>query len=87
MAGLKCKCGNRLSNTDVPSKNIILVYEKSYVQHVIDTQKKILLINFETLKDEKFEFWYCPKCKRVMKVENIPCGKVVSRFIKNNKRA
>ena len=79
MAKLKCLCGNSLSNTDSPSKNIVHIYKKCEVDETITNAPQIRLIDFE-LFDRPFEYWYCPSCQRIHKVENVPCGNVLASY-------
>ena len=80
MARLKCTCGNGMSNSNDPSENIVAIYPKEDVGKALGKEPEMRLIDFDTL-DWEYEYWYCPECKRIHKVENIPCGKVVARFI------
>lgn len=82
MAKLKCTCGNGMSNSNDPNEYIISVYKKIDVENALKEEPQMRLIDFDTL-DWDYEYWYCPECGRVHKVENIPCGKVVERLIKN----
>lgn len=82
MAKLKCTCGNGMSNSNDPNEYTISVYKKSDVENAVNEEPQMRLIDFDTL-DWDYEYWYCPECGRVHKVENIPCGKVVKRLIKN----
>ena len=80
MARLMCSCGTGLSNSDVPSKNILYVFAKSDVDEAILSDANITLYDFETGIEDAVEYWYCPNCKRVSVVENVPDGKVVGRY-------
>lgn len=80
MARLMCSCGAGLSNSDVPSNNVLYVFAKSDVDGAILSDANITLYDFETGIEDAFEYWYCPNCKRVSVVENIPAGKVVGRY-------
>ena len=80
MSKLKCICGNGMSNSDAPSKNILKVFRKSHVKTALKKKPDITLFNFETSDSDGFEYWYCPNCKRVHVVENIPNGTVVKRY-------
>ena len=81
MAILKCTCGNGMSNSNDPNDYIVNVYKKSDVDDILKDDPQIRLIDFDTL-DWEYEYWYCPECGRLHIVENIPCGKVVKRYIK-----
>ena len=83
MSKLKCTCGNGMSNSNDPNEYIIKVYKKSDIENAIKENYNVRLIDFDTL-DWDYEYWYCPKCDRIHKVENIPCGKVVKRFAKSS---
>ena len=48
MARLMCSCGTGLSNSDVPSKNILYVFAKSDVDEAILSDANITLYDFET---------------------------------------
>ena len=86
MAKLKCTCGNGMSNSNDPNEYTISVYKKTDVENTLKGEPQIRLIDFDTL-DWDYEYWYCPKCGRIHKVENIPCGKVVERLMKNTDNA
>lgn len=79
MARLKCECGNGMNNSNDPSENIINVYKKSDVDEALKENSKIRLIDFEMM-DWDYEYWYCPICKRIHKVENESCGNVVEIY-------
>lgn len=80
MARLKCTCGNGLSNSDVPSENIINVLREKTINAVLQKTPKISLFDFETSEDNEYEYWYCPACKRVHVVEKAPSGMVVKKY-------
>ncbi len=64
MAGLLCLCGNGMSNTTVPSDSIIEIYRPGDITLAIDQETKLI-----DLWDEKIEYWYCHKCKRITLIE------------------
>ncbi len=80
MARLKCICGEGLSNTNVPSENIVQLFKLSEVEKALAANSGITLFDYETSLNEDFEFWYCSVCKRVYVVENIPNGKIVASY-------
>jgi len=80
MARLMCSCGDGLSNSDVPSNNVLYVFAKLEVDGALLSDANITLYDFETGIEDAFEFWYCPNCKRVSVVESVPDGKVVVRY-------
>lgn len=80
MSKLKCTCGNGMSNSNVPSINIINVFKEANVKSALDESPKVTLFDFETSDSDGFEYWYCQDCKRVHVVENIPNGTVVKRY-------
>ena len=80
MSKLKCICGNGMSNSDVPSENIISVFRETNVKHAFEKTPKVSLFDFETSNSDGYEYWYCPNCKRVHVVENVPNGLVVKRY-------
>ena len=80
MSRLKCICGNSMSNTNVPSNNIINVFQEKKVKESLDKNPKISLYDYETTGDYNYEYWYCPDCKRVLVVENNPKGKVERKY-------
>ncbi len=84
MAGIKCRCGNILSNVDCPSPNIIQIFSSKEVNDFINKNPEMLLIDFETAFDRKYKYWYCDVCERVYEVQNIPLGRVRRSYIINN---
>lgn len=84
MARLMCSCGAGLSNSNAPSNNVLYVFAKPDVDDVLFSDANITLYDFETGIEDDFEFWYCPKCKRVSVVENVPGGRVVERYSVNS---
>ena len=55
---------------------------KSEVDAVLAKDSEITVFDFETEEvNKEYEYWYCPVCKRVHMVENIPLGKVVKSYI------
>lgn len=64
MAGLLCLCGNGMSNTTVPSDSIIEIYRPRDIALAIHQETKLI-----DLWDEKTEYWYCQKCKRVTLIQ------------------
>lgn len=69
-----------MSNSDVPSKNIINVFREANVKLALGKTPKVSLFDFETSNSDGYEYWYCPNCKRVHVVENVPNGQVVKRY-------
>lgn len=86
MARIKCVCGNRMSNSDAPSKNILNVFKRTDVKSALKETPNISLFDFETSQTENFEYWYCTECKRVHVVEKIPNGKVIRRYKNINEK-
>ena len=80
MSRLKCICGNSMSNTDVPSNNIINVFQEKKVKEAFEKNPEISLFDYETTRVDNNEYWYCPECKRVLVVENNPKGKVERKY-------
>lgn len=80
MSKLKCTCGNGMSNSDVPSINIIRVFKEANIKLALDETPNVTLFDYETSDGDGFEYWYCQDCKRVHVVENIPNGTVVRRY-------
>lgn len=80
MARLKCTCGNGLSNSDVPSENIINVFREKTINAVLQKTPKISLFDFETSECNEYEYWYCPACQRIHVVEKVPNGMVVKKY-------
>ena len=68
MARLGCLCGNSLSNSDCPSANIIEVYYKDDVAKQIAEDQKLSFWDYYC-EDRDYDFWFCPKCKRVYQVD------------------
>ena len=55
---------------------------KSDVANTTEKDPEITLFDFETeVVNREYEYWYCPVCKRIHMVENVPSGKVVKRYI------
>lgn len=80
MARLMCSCGAGLSNSNAPSNNVLYLFAKSDVDSALLSDKNITLYDYETGNEDEFEFWYCPSCKRVSVVENVPNGRVIGRY-------
>ena len=60
MAGLLCICGNGMSSSMAPSENLAEIYTKEALEKVVAEGMELL-----DLMDEDWEYWFCPKCKRV----------------------
>lgn len=80
MSKLKCICGNGMSSSDVPSKNIVYVFKEDSIKSTLEKTPRITLFDYETSEGEGFEYWYCTECKRFHVVENIPNGTVIKRY-------
>ena len=81
MAKLQCSCGNSMSNSTVPSKDIVFVFKKSVLLETMKKDSNISLFDFETSDfNSKFEYWYCSDCKRIHVVDNSSDGRVVDTY-------
>lgn len=93
MATLLCKCGEGMHTTDCPSPYIVDIYYKSEADKAISNDPNITLHNFLLGWDEKngcnheymdrpepVDYWFCPVCKRVYEVQNIPHGRWLRIF-------
>lgn len=87
MAQLRCKCGAYMTKTDCPSPCSLNIFYKKEVDDAIRSDSDIMLHNFLSGWDEKndckhtymnrtepVDYWFCPTCKRVYEVQNIPHG-------------
>ncbi len=86
MARLKCTCGAGMSNSDVPSNNILSVFNASDIDLTLKNTPSISLFDYETSRDNNYEYWRCSVCKRVHVVENVPNGIVVTVFKVSGKK-
>lgn len=65
MGRVGCICGNILSNSDCPSKDILHVYLVEKVNRMLEADPEITLWDFYTTYDPIYQYWYCDECKRV----------------------
>ena len=97
MATLLCKCGEGMHTTDCPSPYIVDIYYKAEADKAINDDPNITLHNFLIDWDEKnncqrrfmkrtepVDYWFCPVCKRVYEVQNIPHGRWLRIYKKTN---
>ncbi|MCM3748356.1 hypothetical protein M3223_13450 [Paenibacillus pasadenensis] len=68
----KCKCGEVLSNTQVPNDIELIVYTDREFEAVLGVDC------IENIPDPKYEVWKCPICERVMIFDGI---KLVKTYI------
>ncbi|MCR4720528.1 MAG: hypothetical protein K5655_02285 [Lachnospiraceae bacterium] len=93
MSQLGCRCGERMSRTDCPSKYILYVYYESEIKNALKDNPSLSLNDFLTAWDsvknckkvyqvrkEAVDYWYCPVCKRVYEVQNKPDGRWLRIF-------
>lgn len=66
MARVGCICGNVLSNSDCPSKDVIYIYFRKDVDVAILTNPSITLWDFYSI-DSPYVYFYCHNCGRVYK--------------------
>lgn len=59
MAGMKCNCGNILSNTRSPNDVQLRVYTDSEYEEILGLESIADII------PPKFDVWRCPKCERI----------------------
>ncbi len=76
MSRLCCLCGNAMSNSDVPSDSIALIYTSSYISKCIAVQLALL-----DLWDDNYECWYCQKCKRITVIDR-KTGKYLRSYLR-----
>ena len=82
MSKIQCTCGESLRNSSSPSPNLLTVFSINTVQQCLHRRPDITLFEFETEENERdYEYWYCPQCKRVHIVENIPMGNIVKHYV------
>ena len=97
MAQLGCRCGERMYTSDDPSPYIVDIYFKTETDKAINDDPKTTLHNFMLGWDEKndcqreymerqepVDYWFCPVCKRVYEVQNIPHGRWLRIYKKSN---
>ncbi len=97
MAQLGCRCGERMYTSDDPCPYIVDIYYKAEVDNAISDDPDITLHNFMLGWDEKndcqreymerpepVEYWFCPVCKRVYEVQNIPGGRWLRIYKRSN---
>lgn len=65
MSGLKCLCGKNMHFIEVPSEVIVGLYTDKIIENAIQTNA--LLVD---LYDDDYEYWYCPKCKRITEISH-----------------
>ena len=88
MSQLSCKCGKGMYKTDCPSEYSVYIYYESEVEKAIQENPSVSLVDFLTNWDtvhncskvytdrkEPVEYWFCPSCKRVYEVQDIPRGR------------
>lgn len=88
MSQLGCKCGERMTKTDCPSPCSIAIFYKEEIDNAIRGDSSITLHDFLSGWDAKnyrpcsfmarpvpVDYWFCPACKRVYEVQNIPQGR------------
>lgn len=88
MAQLGCRCGERMTKTFCPSPCTLDIFSKEEIDKAINEEPFIALHNFLEGWDEKndckkeymdrpepVDYWFCPVCKRVYEVQNIPHGR------------
>ena len=79
--------------TDCPSEYSLFIYSSSEVEETLQENPAVMLIDFLTNWDsthdrakeymnrkEPVEYWFCPSCKRVYEVQNIPHGRWLRIF-------
>lgn len=100
MAGLLCRCGEGMYRSDDPSPYIVYIYYRAEADKAISYDPSITLNNFLTNWDEKkdcrrkfmdrtepVEYCFCPVCKRVYEVQNIPQGRWLRIYKKSDAAA
>ena len=95
MAQLGCKCGERMTKTDCPSPCSLYIFYKEEVDRAIYDNPNIMLHDFLSGWDvlnncqhdfmdrpEPVDYWFCPVCKRVYEVQDVPHGRWIRVFKK-----
>lgn len=59
MAGMKCKCGNILSNTKAPNDIQLRVYTDKEYEEILG------LNSIRDILPPKIDVWRCPLCERI----------------------
>ena len=93
MSQLSGRCGEGMYKTDCPSQYSLFIYYADEVNSAIHDNPTIMLIDFlsnwdtphdcakEYMKrNEPVEYWFCPSCKRVYEVQDIPHGRWLRIF-------
>lgn len=84
MSGLKCLCGNNLSNTTDPTDDMIHIWRKADITKSLSHNPTITAMDFYNEQlDGKYEFWYCHRCRRIFQVD-IHTGLIESVYIPGN---
>ena len=97
MAQLGCRCGERMTKTECPSPCSLDAFYKEEADRAIHDDPAIALHDFLSGWDERndcqheymdrpepVDYWFCPVCKRVYEVQNIPHGRWLRIYKKTN---
>ncbi|MBQ6472949.1 MAG: hypothetical protein IJJ33_13275 [Victivallales bacterium] len=77
MARLLCKCGEGMSNSTLPSENILEIHDGEAIGALITSGTRLI-----ELYDEHSEYWYCPVCHRVTEIVYEPEARLNRRFVR-----
>ena len=66
MARLKCKCGNSLSNSTDYETDVYYIFSKKEILEAIQENPQLLYWDFYTDREAECDYWFCPRCKRMM---------------------